>query len=77
VTSRATLIQLALGLALGVPIALLAAHYIADQLFIVKSDDPLSLALAILALCAAAVMAVILPARRASEVDPMIALRQD
>jgi len=74
---RGTLIQLVLGLALGVPIALVAAHYIADQLFIVKSNDPVSLSLAILALCAAAVIAAIFPARRASKVDPMIALRQD
>jgi ABC-type antimicrobial peptide transport system permease subunit len=72
---RGAFTQVALGLALGIPIALIAAHYIADQLYAVKSYDPLSLAVAILVLSAATALAGFIPARRAASIDPIRVLR--
>jgi hypothetical protein len=69
--------QVALGLALGMPIALVGAHYMADQLYVVKSYDPLSLFTAAVVLLAAAMLAGFLPARRAASIDPMQALRTE
>jgi ABC-type lipoprotein release transport system permease subunit len=69
--------QVALGLALGIPIALVGAHYMADQLYVVKSYDPLSLIIAAVVLMAAAMLAGFVPARRAASVDPMQALRAE
>jgi predicted permease len=74
---RGALIQVVVGLAVGVPISLLGAHWIQSQLYAVKSYDPLSLSMAMVVLCTAAVLASFLPARRAASVDPMQALRAD
>jgi len=74
---RGALIQVVLGLAAGVPISLLAAHWIQSQLYAVKSYDPLSLFMAIVVLSTAAVLASFLPARRAASIDPMQSLRSD
>jgi predicted permease len=74
---RAALIQVGLGLAAGVPISLLGAHWIQSQLYGVKSYDPLSLFVAIVILSTAAMLASFLPARRAASIDPMQALRAD
>ena len=69
--------QVALGLALGIPIALLGAHSIANQLYVVKSYDPLSLVAAVAVLSAAAAIAGWIPARRAAAISPMQALRSE
>jgi predicted permease len=74
---RGALIQVVVGLAAGVPISLLGAHWIQSQLYVVKSYDPLSLLVAVAVLSTAAVLASFLPARRAASVDPMQALRAD
>ena len=74
---RGALIQVVVGLAVGVPISLLGAHWIQSQLYAVKSYDPLSLFMAIVVLSTAAVLASFLPARRAASIDPMQALRAD
>jgi predicted permease len=72
---RGAFLQVALGLALGIPIALVGAHVIASQLYLVKSYDPSSLLVAILVLAGAAALAGFVPARRAASIDPMQALR--
>ena len=63
-----------LGLAIGIPIALLAARLIANQLFQVRPYDPLSIVIAVAVLSIAAGLAGFLPARRAATIDPMQAL---
>ena len=68
-------LQVGIGLVLGIPIALIGAHYMADQLFAVKAWDPLSMAVAIVVLSAAAALAAFIPARRAASIEPMEALR--
>jgi predicted permease len=76
-TMRGAFLQVALGLALGIPIVLLSARYVANQLYLVKSYDPLSLLFAMCVLAGAAVIASFIPARRAASIDPMQALRSD
>ena len=72
---RGAFTQVGLGLALGIPIALIGGHYIASQLFEVKPYDPLSIVIAVVVLSAAAALAGFIPARRAASIEPMEALR--
>jgi ABC-type antimicrobial peptide transport system permease subunit len=65
------------GLLIGVPIALASAHAISALLFGLTPVDPLSLAFSILMLLVFSAMAGYIPARRASRVDPMVALRYE
>ena len=73
--SREVLALSALGIAGGVPVALASARLVANRLFGVEPSDPLALATAALVMTAVALLAGYLPARRASRVDPMVALR--
>jgi len=72
---RGVVVQIGLGLVLGIPAALLAGHLIASMLYGVLAYDPLALveATTVLALCAA--LAGYIPARRAASIEPMRALR--
>jgi len=69
--------QVAIGLALGIPAAIGAGHLITSQLFGVRPWDPLMLSGATLLLGLAALIAAVIPARRATRVDPMVALRYE
>jgi len=64
-----------IGAALGVPAAFAAARLVASQLFGTTAADPGAIGLATLVLLAVAVVAGYLPARRATRVDPLVALR--
>jgi predicted permease len=74
---RGAFAPVALGLAIGIPVALLTARLVADQLFKVRPYDPLSLISAVAALSVAAALAGFIPARRAASIDPMQALRTE
>ena len=63
------------GLAIGVPAAFFATRFMGDLLFSVGPRDVLSFAGATAALLSVALAACYLPARRATRVDPMVALR--
>ncbi len=65
------------GLAAGGGLAYAASRLITSQLYGVAPHDPLTLALAVGLLLLVAVSAAYLPARRASRLDPMVALRQE
>jgi predicted permease len=69
--------QVGIGLALGIPAAIGAGRLMKDQLFGVKPWDPVMLVLATLLLALAAVLASVIPARRAAGVEPMVALRNE
>ena len=69
--------QVGIGLALGFPAAIGAGRLISSQLFGVTPWDPLLLSAAILVLLITALMAAVVPARRAASVDPMHALRTE
>lgn len=70
-------VQIALGLAIGIPIVLLAGRLVADQLFEVRPYDPLSLTIAVVVLSLAGALAGFIPAARAASIDPMKALRTE
>ncbi len=74
---RSALWQIVVGLALGVPAALLAGHLMTNLLYDVSGYDPLALLGAILALAVCATLAGFVPARRAASIEPMQALRAD
>jgi len=69
--------QVGIGLALGIPAAIGAGRLMKDQLFGVKPWDPVMLMFATLLLALAAVLASVIPARRAAGVEPMVALRNE
>jgi ABC-type antimicrobial peptide transport system permease subunit len=69
--------QVGIGLALGIPAAIGAGHLIASYLFGVRPWDPLMLSLAALLLGVATLIAAAIPARRATLVEPMVALRHE
>jgi len=74
---RGTMIQAALGLAIGVPATLLCVRFIEAQLYDVQGMDAGVLAGSILTLVLAAAIAGLIPARRAASIDPVQALRAD
>ena len=63
------------GVVFGIPAALLAGRLCASMLYGLKSTDPISMLLVIGLLLAVAMLASYIPARRATRVDPMVALR--
>lgn len=65
------------GLLIGVPTALFAARFVKSQLFGLEGSDPVTLIGAAITLAIVALMAGFLPARRASRVNPLIALRYE
>jgi len=67
----------AAGVALGVLGAAGFTRVLRSQLYGVSPFDPLSFALTALLLVAVALLASYLPARRATRVDPMVALRHE
>jgi predicted permease len=74
---RGVLVQIGLGLALGIPCALVCGHLMQSQLFGVGSYDPLAIVAATAVLAACATAAGFLPARRAASIEPMKALRTE
>jgi macrolide transport system ATP-binding/permease protein len=74
---RGALWQILVGLGLGVPAALLGGHLMAGLLYGVGGYDPLALVGATLVLGFCAAVAGFIPARRASSIEPMQALRAE
>jgi ABC-type antimicrobial peptide transport system permease subunit len=65
------------GLAVGIVVALATSRYVESFLYGMKHNDPMALTLAVLALLIAAFLAGYVPARKASRIDPLIALRHE
>jgi predicted permease len=74
---REVLVLVAIGIAIGIPAALLSSRLVASMLFGLRATDAVSLLAAVAVMLAIAALAGYLPARRASRVDPMVALRYE
>jgi ABC-type antimicrobial peptide transport system permease subunit len=72
---RETVLVVACGVAVGVPVALWMARFVEGQLFAVRSRDPVAITGALLSLILVAALAGLIPARRASRIAPIHALR--
>ena len=72
---RRALLLVGLGLAIGVPVALIAGRLMRSQLYGVRTYDPLTIGIAVLVLSFFAALAGFIPARRAARIEPMTALR--
>jgi macrolide transport system ATP-binding/permease protein len=65
------------GLAIGIPAAFGTSKLVAPFLYGIKPNDPLAITAAVVVLLAAAILAGYAPARRASRIDPTVALRHE
>jgi putative ABC transport system permease protein len=74
---RLAAIGLSLGLAFGWALAFAAKRVMAQLLFGVSSTDPATFAVIVVLLALVALLACFIPARRATRVDPMVALRYE
>ncbi|MBO0863427.1 MAG: FtsX-like permease family protein [Chloracidobacterium sp.] len=74
---RESMLLALIGIALGLPAALISARLTKELLIGLSPNDPFTIALATLLMIAIAALAGYLPARRAAQVDPLIALRHE
>jgi len=68
---------IAMGMAIGLPVALAVSRLVSKMLFDLSPADPVSLTAALIIVVGIALLAAYLPARRATKVDPMVALRYE
>src|SRR3954451_3279594 len=74
---REVLLLLAIGLAIGIPAAMGLGGYVANQLYGIKGHDPVIAGWTILLLTVVSAVAGLIPAQRASRIDPILALRTE
>ena len=74
---REVLLLVLVGLVIGIPVALMATRFVSSQLFGLTGNDPLTILGAAVILTFVAILAGFVPARRASRVNPLIALRYE
>jgi ABC-type antimicrobial peptide transport system permease subunit len=72
---RDALLMVAAGIAIALPCVWALGRLVESQLYDIKPTDPAAIATATLILCAATLAAALIPARRASAVNPTEALR--
>jgi predicted permease len=74
---REALALVSIGVVIGLAASLAATRTAANLLFELEPNDPLTITLATVVLLAVAALSGYLPARRAAQVDPMVALRHE
>ena len=74
---RETLRPVAIGIGVGIPLAVGAGRLIGSRLFLVRPSDPATIVLAAALVNCVAALAGSLPALRASRIEPMAALRAE
>ena len=74
---KEVLVLLAIGLAIGVPAAFGLGKYVSTQLYGIDSRDPGVATATVILLALVSAAAGLIPARRASRIDPILALRHE
>jgi ABC-type antimicrobial peptide transport system permease subunit len=74
---RDSLVLTAVGVAIGIPFAVLTGRTLASSLYGVKPNDAVTFALAVTGIVLVALGASMIPARRAASIDPLTALRSE
>ncbi len=74
---RDTLKLVIVGVVIGIPAALAATRFISGLLYGLTPTDPISVSMAVITLVGSAMLAGFLPARTASRVDPLVALKYE
>ncbi len=74
---RESLIVCAVGIAVGLPVAIACSRLLKSMLFNLSPFDPLAFVLALAGVCMVTLLATAIPARRASSVNPIVALRYE
>jgi predicted permease len=74
---REVLLLLVSGIAFALPLSWMLSKYIQSELYGIQPGDPMSIILAVASIAAVATLSGYLPARRATRVDPMLALRYE
>jgi ABC-type antimicrobial peptide transport system permease subunit len=77
VVQRETLLLAIAGIVIGLALALAASKLVESLLFGIEPTDPFSIGFSIVAMTAVALLAGYLPARRATRIDPLLALRYE
>jgi predicted permease len=77
IVMREVLLLLSFGLVIGLPAAMGLGQFVASQLYGVKATDPVIAAATTIVLIAVSAAAGMIPASRASRIDPILALRHE
>ena len=72
---KEVLLLLAIGLVIGIPAAIGAGRFVSDQLYGIQPYDPTIAIATLVLLTAVSALAGLIPAHRASRIDPIMALR--
>jgi ABC-type antimicrobial peptide transport system permease subunit len=74
---REVMLLLAIGLAIGIPAALALGRYVSSTLYGIEPNDPWIAGTTTLLLALVSAAAGLIPAHRASRIDPILALRYE
>jgi predicted permease len=74
---KESMLLVGIGVVIGVAVALAAARFVSTLLFGLSATDAATIAIAVVVLAGVSALAAYLPARRASRVDPVVALRAE
>jgi predicted permease len=74
---KEVLLLLAIGLAVGIPSALALGRFVSSQLYGIEGRDPWTAVATVILLAAVSAAAGMIPAHRASRIDPILALRYE
>jgi ABC-type antimicrobial peptide transport system permease subunit len=74
---REVMLLLALGLAIGIPAAIGLGRYVSAQLYGIQPNDPWIAGTTVALLAVVSAAAGLIPAHRASRIDPILALRYE